>query len=1279
MNLGLMAKCNGNSMPADLRILTRHSGQPASVRRGMVTFSFDFERPEPHVFTLSLDSDAERGELLIDSSESAAGFLIKTRLGSIRVAADAVTVEMQGGASWNAALLAPPGTSENPLELEFVESGAHYLWLRLLASDPVWPRIIEVRLDSSGGVTLWGHVQRLASGNATAPDLGWTVSGLSMEEHPRHTFAQGETVEMTAQQGSLSIRFPRAPYERRGYVEVQDGILHFLRCEAAEQVAFQETAWRSAAIALDPAGAPERTPLLEYDLQTRIAPEHFDALYGSGSPLSISGYPLMERLLQFTRKALVQALTQGDDFGNITSFNKKLPYGPVYGMNRLNHCPPIFFEAWRSGDDALRDAALLWCENMHALSLWWGEEQYGGTRYNNAAAQGEQEHANDPHFMWRTNYASHFCTKGFDAFFLAYEETGDPRMAVALDAQVNYARNHIFVNRGEARNIGDVADFMALYQYTGLSLYLTEATRLFEELRLCIGEDHLFSQGGKPVLAEVPFIDDDQVGLKIPFGKPYIMGYALTGLPSLLKTRPDVYKLPEVVRDVAAFQATAQDPLGGWRYPHPRSSRMFFEQGMEHAAQLARAVKVLSTQGEPVAHLLDAMERTLRARLLPFEISSTILTNLDGWERAAGVLEGKTIYDLYAKPEDRDPARDYTDGTFALDYATPEGLAHTFETLQVYLEHRPVERLLMAHAPLKDFLMRLPDQGLRVRALDEPLSVAYELYGTPVLELRTDLSEGIAFANCESRALSESSRECSWHIENDVLEMLSVFSGQADMAEWVHSFNAKAPGLVSEVSLKLRVVLSPDVARNSIEVLTLEGTPPSATLPGPQSVLITASRLDGQSVLGLTAPQVISWKINADDPPVLTLNLAFSVRGDGPTTVRGFVLVEKEHQLLRRALHALVPEMERVHAPAQSDRTGTYGMRAMLPAFHEARIARMDFPLAWRNAGLSFDAWRDRARNAYLASLQTPPPSAPFAPKVLAVEDRGAYEARKLAFNISADERVTAYLLVPHGEGPFPAILALHDHGAHFTIGKEKVVRPFDVSPERLTDAQQWVDQYYGGRFIGDTLAERGYVVFATDALFWGDRGRLEGEQHSAQQELAANILQMGQSWAGIVTWNDLRSAIFLQGLPEVDPERIGCIGLSMGAHRTWSLCAATDIVKAGAAICWMGDTPTLLGEGNNQTRGQSAFSMLHPGLRNLLDYPDVASIACPKPLLFYNGTEDGLFPVPGVEAAYAVLRGVYEDRGVPDRLETKLWEVPHLFNETMQDEAFSWLDEQLR
>ena len=166
---------------------------------------------------------------------------------------------------------------------------------------------------------------------------------------------------------------------------------------------------------------------------------------------------------------------------------------------------------------------------------------------------------------------------------------------------------------------------------------------------------------------------------------------------------------------------------------------------------------------------------------------------------------------------------------------------------------------------------------------------------------------------------------------------------------------------------------------------------------------------------------------------------------------------------------------------------------------------------------------------------------------------------------------------------------------------------------------------------------------------------------------------------AGLIAHEDLRAAEFLATRPEVDPARIASMGLSMGSFRSWQVAALSDRIAAGVAICWMSTVRSLMSPGNNQTRGQSAFSMTHPGLFRYLDYPDVASLACPKPMLFFNGTRDALFPVEGVEAAYAKLRPVWESQQAGDRIVTRLWDAPHVFDQAMQEEAFAWLDRVLR
>lgn len=1078
----------------DVRVLTVHPGSPHYVRRAMVTFQHDFNRAGEFAFR------AERGKGHGARRRlphySAVPFTARIGETTLTVAHDKIAASERGDLLWEAVPIAPERAPDAaPAVVEVVEEGSSFLWVRVLAPDAVWPRIIEVRADALGAVAVRAHVQRILSEDGYAPDLGWRIwarepvrlAGLGDDAEcaKKHDwdFSTGETCALRGER--IQVAFPDAHLLKRGSVDVETAAeganVLYWRCREGDRVPFQPSAWRTACFFAGPAESEVWTPLLEPPCVVTIPARFFEELYALTPDPDLSNWPALEATRRFHRDAMAGATLSGDDFGNVTG----MPAHGAFGMNRLNHCPPIFEEYYRSGDARLRDTALLWCANFHDLSIWWGAEpagDFGGTRYNNAAVNGGP-HAGDTSFMWRSNDAVHFCTKGYDSFFCAYEETGDPRMSAALRWQTAYAAAKVHTDQGECRNIGDTLDFVRLYRFTGERHYLDEATRLFRELRNKLMPDGLFSQGGQPIEADPPFIDRDDFGYQHPFAKPYIIGYALHGLPLLARHVPEEPRLFEVVRAVAAFLAASQDPVGGWRYPHPRSSRVIIDQGMEHAVQLARAAACLEERGENIDLLLDAIERVLQARVNGYLRTGAFLSGLGPWETEAGVVpEGKTIQDLYRKPEDRDPRRDYTEGRVTCGDSSPEGAVYFTEVLEFYLRHRDARRLFDMSP-----------------------------------ELRTVLDR------------------------------------------------ASAPAASSEAEAG-------------------------------------ADYLD-------------------------------------------------------------------------------YGVERGLPSFAADQVARMKFPLAYDpGSGASFDTWREQARGKLLECLLEPPPEAPFDPVVTAREDRGGtYQARKLVFNVSAFCRIPAYLLVPKGEGPFPAVIALHDHGAHFSIGKEKVVRPFDVPRDMLRDAEQWVEACYGGRWIGDELARRGYVVFAADALFWGERGRREGVAYEEQQTLAANLLQLGMTWSGVITWDDIRSAEFVASLPEVDAARIGAVGLSMGCHRTWMLCAATDRVAAGAAICWMGTTEALMAPGNNQTKGQSAFSMLVPNLRNFLDYPDVAAIACPKPMLFYNGVEDSLFPVPGVEAAYARIRRVYESQNASDRLVTKLWPVPHVFNIEMQEEAFAWLDRWLR
>ncbi|MBR3406102.1 MAG: dienelactone hydrolase family protein [Bacteroidales bacterium] len=284
---------------------------------------------------------------------------------------------------------------------------------------------------------------------------------------------------------------------------------------------------------------------------------------------------------------------------------------------------------------------------------------------------------------------------------------------------------------------------------------------------------------------------------------------------------------------------------------------------------------------------------------------------------------------------------------------------------------------------------------------------------------------------------------------------------------------------------------------------------------------------------------------------------------------------------------------------------------------------------------------------------------------LLASEQREGYSCELVEYPVG-ESHVSAYLLVPDGAGaddPRPALVLLHDHGARFDIGKEKLVRPLASAPAHIqASARQWVDDNFDGVFLADRLAAQGYVVIVPDVLYWGGRStplaqkwsrmqfgdlpkdgikELKKDVYEGQRAVYDSLARKGIVWAEQTLAEDTAAAELLAGLPCVDPERIGCFGWSMGAHRAWLLTASCPLVKTGAALCWM-----TLKETQAQPPSASDYSMMIPALREKYDFPDIAYGLCPKPFLFLGGRTDKLFPAWSVEEAYRRMQDIYADAG---------------------------------
>jgi dienelactone hydrolase len=387
----------------------------------------------------------------------------------------------------------------------------------------------------------------------------------------------------------------------------------------------------------------------------------------------------------------------------------------------------------------------------------------------------------------------------------------------------------------------------------------------------------------------------------------------------------------------------------------------------------------------------------------------------------------------------------------------------------------------------------------------------------------------------------------------------------------------------------------------------------------------------------------------------------------------------------------------RVCAQAMETPEGFLGnLTPIMESIQRERGYALDYA---HKGALPLEQWRQRGREAVEQALSYAPKPAPLDLQVHRTEKRKGYELRAISFAGSAHYRIPAFLLVPEsGRPPYPAVVALHDHGAYFYFGKEKIVQADPQHPSLTA----YKETYYGGRSFASELARRGFVVIAIDAFYWGERRvqyrdpppswrkaiagldpaspkYIDAVNRYLDDRTADLIMQLsfnGINWIGIVNRDDRRSVDLLASLPFVDPKRIGCLGLSGGGFRSTYLAGTDSRIRAAVITGWMSTLPST-GHIPYSTHSDMYDAF---GLHSALDHPDVATLGAPEcAILVQNCKRDRLFTKDGMAQAAAKIQNVYAKEGHPERFRAESYDVPHSFNVAMQDDAFAWLEKWLR
>ncbi len=689
----------------EIRMLSFHPGTPKSIRRALITFPFTFHTKEPYQFIIQPNEDEtfvhkEITQIYTMDYEDFCGDY------HLQIQPTKIIIKEAGQVCWELQPLVPVRQSRAVPLVEIIESHQYVQWVRMIVPDDRYPYILEAKVDALGTFGVKLHLQQGSEEKTAvfAPTTGWKVAGPAFsvvkhgeESHPlnshpdQYDCSEGKASWLTGE--CYELFFPDAEKLGRGYIQTHqangNSYITYVRSVKDSRIPLQATAWIHTQITGNPKFVLPWNDLWESEMSIHIPPAIYNAVYHSGDPIQLLDSPEMNACYSFHHNILFDMVESGDDYGNMVNFGKNR-YPP---MNRLNHLPTILWEAYRSQDIRLRNLAVRWADNYQRLTIWWGKKNHAGTRYPTVTDWHPPFQA-DPYFTWRSHSGVDYCTKGIDSFIYIYEETGDPRYLASFHAQMDFAES-IRVDTGQTRNIGIVADYVKIYEITGVSVYLDRALELFRQLVPLLTEEGLFTQSGDPVASLIPFINEDETGYQYPFPKPYILGYALIALPLLYKHCPDEPELKNCIVGIADFLCDSQDPIGSWRYPHPASSTFIISQAIEYCWHLVKVAQYVEEKPE----YLDAIEAYLRLVYHYWKKQGTLIHLMHGWEKAAGILgEDHSIYDLYKFPEDRDPTRDYSEGIID-EGGSLESVIYFYEVLQFYKAHRPLTRIYQLPEP----------------------------------------------------------------------------------------------------------------------------------------------------------------------------------------------------------------------------------------------------------------------------------------------------------------------------------------------------------------------------------------------------------------------------------------------------------------------------------------------------------------------------------------------------------------------------------------------------
>ncbi|HSV30572.1 MAG TPA: acetylxylan esterase [Atribacteraceae bacterium] len=295
---------------------------------------------------------------------------------------------------------------------------------------------------------------------------------------------------------------------------------------------------------------------------------------------------------------------------------------------------------------------------------------------------------------------------------------------------------------------------------------------------------------------------------------------------------------------------------------------------------------------------------------------------------------------------------------------------------------------------------------------------------------------------------------------------------------------------------------------------------------------------------------------------------------------------------------------------------------------------------------------KENSRQELLGLLgDLPPHDRPVSCDYVAVDDRPKFRIERLLLELNGIEPVPAYFMTPTvKQSKLPAILYNHAHGFEYHIGKEEIIqgRTFLQNPP-----------------YGEVLCSQGYAVLCIDHWGFGER------QGRTEMEIFKTMLWEGKVMWGMMVYDSLRALDYLVSRPEVDGERVGTLGISMGSTMGWWISALDDRIKACVDLCCLTDFQALIA-----TRGLDGHGIYYyvPRLLKHFTTTRINALIAPRPHLSLAGLYDPLTPVAGLDRINQDLQEIYRREGAPEAWRLIQSHTGHFETAAMRSEVLAFL-----